>query len=373
VTVSATLPARPLRLVPGAEEAYAALAKAVAAGAAEAFVLAADALVGGAVRLCDRDGTPLASSRDHIDEAAMRTVALGRDARTFARLEIARVPGGARHDRLLCELADALLDQGERIAQVRELRHRLCLLTWTSSQPEIAGSLPWAERARCRPVVIAAGPAALPALRAAAAREPLLAGIGLVAVEDLIIGVCADDDQVGPEGHAAAWTKVAGAVAGRPPSVAVGRPAAAGPALNGSYQQARSVARLQSEGGGVLDLPAVAVVDELGPMADVLDMVSAGQVVPFVRRVLGGLLADTRFGGHLAETVYAYVTTGGSPQEAGRLLHLHASSVKYRMRVVREMLGARLDDPAQRFDIELALRLYLAGRGIDARVRVTGP
>jgi DNA-binding PucR family transcriptional regulator len=39
--------------------------------------------------------------------------------------------------------------------------------------------------------------------------------------------------------------------------------------------------------------------------------------------------------------------------------------VKYRMRVVREMLGSRLDDPAQRFDIELALRLCLVGRGID--------
>lgn len=37
------------------------------------------------------------------------------------------------------------------------------------------------------------------------------------------------------------------------------------------------------------------------------------------------------------------------------------------MRAVREMLSSRLDDPAQRFDIELALRLYFAGRGIDAR------
>lgn len=373
MTVSATLPARSLRLVPGAEEAFAALGRAVAAGAADAFVLAADALVGGGVRLCDRDGTPLATSRDHVDDAAMRTLRLGRDAPTFARLEIARLPGGGAHDLMLCDLADALLEQRERIAEVRELRHRICLLTWTSSHPEIAGSLPGDGTARCRPVVVGAVAALLPAVRAAAAREPLLAGIGLVAVDDVIVGVCADDDRAGPDRHAAAWTSVAAALARNPPSVAVGRPAPAGPALNDSYEQARSVARLQADGGGVLDLPAVAVVDALGPMADVLDMISAGQVAPFVRRVLGGLLADTRFGGHLAETLYAYVTTGGSPQEAGRLLHLHASSVKYRMRVVREMLGSRLDDPAQRFDIELALRLYLAGRWLDARVGVTGP
>jgi|tagenome__1003787_1003787.scaffolds.fasta_scaffold12797363_1 hypothetical protein len=43
------------------------------------------------------------------------------------------------------------------------------------------------------------------------------------------------------------------------------------------------------------------------------------------------------------------------------------------MWAVREMLSSRLDDPAQRFDIELALRLYFAGRGIDARVGVTDP
>jgi hypothetical protein len=29
---------------------------------------------------------------------------------------------------------------------------------------------------------------------------------------------------------------------------------------------------------------------------------------------------------------------------------------------IRELPGARLDDPAQRFDIELAVRLYLAGQ-----------
>jgi sugar diacid utilization regulator len=55
-------------------------------------------------------------------------------------------------------------------------------------------------------------------------------------------------------------------------------------------------------------------------------------MVPFIERVLGELLADQRFGGHLIETLFAYRQTGGSPREAGELLHPHASTVKYRTR-----------------------------------------
>ena len=112
-------------------------------------------------------------------------------------------------------------------------------------------------------------------------------------------------------------SRAVAALPGPPPPVAVGRPAGAGEPLRASYLQARHVATLQGDPTGILYLPAVAVIDELGPMADVLSTVSSGQLVPFVQRVLGGLLADTRFGGELAETLYAYLTTGGSPQEAG--------------------------------------------------------
>jgi DNA-binding PucR family transcriptional regulator len=84
--------------------------------------------------------------------------------------------------------------------------------------------------------------------------------------------------------------------------------------------------------------------------------------VPFVERILGDLLDDQRFGGQLIETLYAYLQTSGSPRGAGALLHLHPSTVKYRIRVIRELLGPRLEDQSTRFDLELAVRLCLAAR-----------
>ena len=109
------------------------------------------------------------------------------------------------------------------------------------------------------------------------------------------------------------------------------------------------------------------MLDDLGPLAEVIQATPGRGLAPFVERVLRDLLDDRRFGGQLIETLYAYLQTGGSPQEAGALLHLSPSTVKYRMRVIRELLGPRLADPGSRLDIELAVRLCLAaglpGRG----------
>jgi hypothetical protein len=365
VTVSVAPPVPPI-VGPPVEEPFTALGRAVAAGCPAEFVDAADLLLGGVARLRDAAGVVLACSRDQVDEAELRVLALHRDGTVLGRLDLARgTTGHPAHDGVLRGLAGALLEHRRQADEVRELRHRVALLSWTSAHPEIAGEVasggPHGSSC-CRPVVVGAAAARLPALRTAVAGDPLLAGASLVPADGMLLGVYPDGGRAGPQAHAAAWSRAVAALPGPPPPVAVGRPAGAGEPLRASYLQARHVATLQGDHTGILDLPAVAVIDELGPMADVLSTVSSGQLVPFVQRVLGGLLADTRFGGQLAETLYAYLTTGGSPQEAGRLLHLHASSVKYRMRAIRELLGPRLDDPAQRFDIELAVRLYLAGQ-----------
>ena len=66
----------------------------------------------------------------------------------------------------------------------------------------------------------------------------------------------------------------------------------------------------------------------------------------------------------MLDTLHAYLRAGGSPREAGRLVHLHESSVKYRMRVIREFLGSRLDETDTRFEIELAVRLLIGIRAL---------
>ena len=201
-------------------------------------------------------------------------------------------------------------------------------------------------------------------LRRVCAGEPLLASVGLLATDDILVGVYADDSEAEPAAHAQAWERVVRRVGTKGLAVSVGRRARTGADLRESLHGAHAVARLQRRDTPYLDLPAIAITEELGPVADVLLTASNGHIAPFLQRVLGGLLTDRRFGGSLIETLHAYLVSGGSLREAGRMLHLHTSSVKYRIRVLRDLLGPRLDDPLQRLDLELAVRLLMAARDL---------
>jgi hypothetical protein len=62
-------------------------------------------------------------------------------------------------------------------------------------------------------------------------------------------------------------------------------------------------------------------------------------------------------GRRLAETLLAWLETrGGAPEVAARL-GVHPQTVRYRLRQLRELFGARLDDPEARFELALALRV----------------
>ncbi|MGX2997387.1 PucR family transcriptional regulator [Streptomyces sp. JNUCC 64] len=58
----------------------------------------------------------------------------------------------------------------------------------------------------------------------------------------------------------------------------------------------------------------------------------------------------------LAETLLAWLETrGGAPEVAARL-GVHPQTVRYRLRQIRELWGDAVDDPDQRFELELVLR-----------------
>jgi hypothetical protein len=59
----------------------------------------------------------------------------------------------------------------------------------------------------------------------------------------------------------------------------------------------------------------------------------------------------------LRETLAAWLDHPGRPREIARDLHLHHQTVRYRLARLRERLGDdALDDPRQRFELQLALR-----------------
>jgi len=67
-----------------------------------------------------------------------------------------------------------------------------------------------------------------------------------------------------------------------------------------------------------------------------------------VRRELGPLLADERFGEELIETLEAYFDTGENVTATARHLHLATRTIAYRLERIEGTLGHSLDGEAGR-------------------------
>ena len=58
----------------------------------------------------------------------------------------------------------------------------------------------------------------------------------------------------------------------------------------------------------------------------------------------------------LVETLRAWLDRPGQVQAVAAALEVHPQTVRYRLKQLRELFGARLDDPEARFELSLALR-----------------
>jgi hypothetical protein len=158
------------------------------------------------------------------------------------------------------------------------------------------------------------------------------------------------------------WAAAAGKVLARSRSggrIGVGAVGVGAGGIRRSYAQARALAVLQELPGQVIRVPDVAVYGETGLSELFVQQGNAEHLAAFARRVLGPLIEDTRFGGELIETLQAYLAASGSPRHAAASMHLHPSTIKYRMRIIRELIGSDLlDDHEARFELELALRVH---------------
>ncbi len=103
----------------------------------------------------------------------------------------------------------------------------------------------------------------------------------------------------------------------------------------------------------------VTVFEDLGVYRLLGEAADIGAVEGFVRRWLGALLDyDVGKGSELVETLTRYLEAGGNYDATAKALNVHRSTLRYRLRRIRELSGYDLTDPDTHFNLHLAARAW---------------
>ncbi|MFC4945902.1 PucR family transcriptional regulator [Pseudonocardia sp. GCM10023141] len=141
---------------------------------------------------------------------------------------------------------------------------------------------------------------------------------------------------------------------------ALGDPAPGLPGFRRSHQQAQQCQQIAVAADAAHRLRVTAPAD-LGPLA--LLAADPATAAPWVQAALGGLADDDEAAARLRETLWVYLSHGGSLAAAAAELHLHKNTIQYRIRKAEQQRGTPLQDG--RIDLEVAL---LAARLLGSTV-----
>jgi hypothetical protein len=240
--------------------------------------------------------------------------------------------------------------EAEARRRSRALRERLVSLLL--SDPPVAGEVlegaaraaGWPLPARVRVAV-----AALPADPLAAAAGPGPERVLTATVSDGRLALVVAEDE-----EAERWLARAARALGLEAPLAVGPTVDPGGA-------ARSVARATA----LLDHVAAGTLEPAGDIVHCDDHEIAlllGAAPDLAREVARRRLAplaalDDAARDRMAQTLAAWLADPGRPQAMADRLGLHVQTVRYRLKALRELLGDALDDPDERFELALALRV----------------
>ena len=135
--------------------------------------------------------------------------------------------------------------------------------------------------------------------------------------------------------------------------IGVGGPKTSPESLKESMHEADVALRI----GRALDLGAVTFFEDLGVYALVESASSSAALEAFIDRWLGALVEyDREHRIELVRTLGQFLEHGGALDKTADALIVHRSTLKYRLRRIREITGYDLADPGTRFELQFATR-----------------
>jgi sugar diacid utilization regulator len=122
-----------------------------------------------------------------------------------------------------------------------------------------------------------------------------------------------------------------------------------------AQREATAALQLAKRGSGT---DGVMHSDDLGPLRFVLDSTDLTHAEEMVRQQLGPLIDhDEAKKSPLLPTLRAYLDANGHQPTAAAACYIHISTLKYRLKKIRELLDEDLSDPEIGFQLRLAFKL----------------
>lgn len=120
-------------------------------------------------------------------------------------------------------------------------------------------------------------------------------------------------------------------------------------------QEAIRLGKIMGRRNAVLSYDQLGVWRVLGPALDH----NPDQCSGFVRETLGPLLREgSARRGDLLASLRAFLDSNGNVREVARLLHIHPSTVNYRLGRIRQKYGINWDTPEKWLALQTAMKLY---------------
>jgi hypothetical protein len=137
--------------------------------------------------------------------------------------------------------------------------------------------------------------------------------------------------------------------------IGVGGLAATSKDLPRSHREARLALKMGDQSGA----GSLTQFDDLGVFRLFAEVEEIASVKRFVTDWLGSLLEyDTRKPAELVPTLSRFLEFGQAYEGTSEALTIHRSTLKYRLRRIREISGHDLSDPDTRFNLQLATRAW---------------